>query len=127
MSSLILPLLADHVQGLSYDVNTSDGASVGYNQDSTAGREICYTWHACHEGVYLFHDIADARSSEDATNIHGLFGAIIVEPPEAVWLDPENGEELESGLFADIYQPAAPASREYVIFFHDELEIKDKD
>ena len=29
-----------HVQGLSYGVNTSDGASVGYNNDSTTGGEF---------------------------------------------------------------------------------------
>lgn len=118
--------LSIHVQGLAYDVNTSDGASVGFNADSTTDREICYTWYARKEGVYLFHDMADARSSEEGTNIHGLFGAIIVEPPEALWLDPETGSELESGLFADIYTPGQPAFREYAVFFHDELEIKDK-
>lgn len=119
--------LSIHVQGLEYDVNTSDGASVGYNSDSTTCHEINYTWYAATEGVFLFHDLADARSSEDATNIHGLFGAVIVEAPEAKWLDPETGIELESGLFADIYAPGQPAFREYAVFFHDELEIKDKD
>lgn len=119
--------LSIHVQGLSYDVNTSDGASVGFNRDSTTEHEITYTWYAGQEGVYLFHDMADARSSEDSTNIHGLFGAIIVEPPQARWLNPEDGTELESGLFADIYQPGKPAFREYAVFFHDELEMKDKD
>lgn len=34
---------------------------------------------------------------------------------------------LDSGLFADIYNPAKPAFREYAVFFHDELEIKTKD
>lgn len=53
--------------------------------------------------------------------------AIIVEAAESVWLDPETGDELESGLFADIYHPVHPAFREYAVFFHDELEIKDKD
>lgn len=119
--------LSIHVQGLMYDVNTSDGASVGYNQDSTTNREICYTWYAQREGVYLFSDMADTRSSEEGTNVHGLFGAIIVEPPEAKWLDPETGREIESGLFADIYTPGQPAFREYAVFFHDELEMKDKD
>lgn len=119
--------LSIHVQGMEYDVNTSDGASVGYNSDSTTFREITYTWYAAREGVYLFHDLADARSSEDGTNIHGLFGAVIVEAPEAKWLNPETGDELESGLFADIYVPGQPAFREYAVFFHDELEIKDKD
>ncbi len=115
--------LSIHVQGLSYDVNTSDGSSVGYNNDSTTNGEIWYTWYADTEGVFLFHDMADPRSTEDATNIHGLFGAVIVEAPEAKWFDPETGEELESGLMADIYQPGKPAFREYSIFFQDELEI----
>lgn len=119
--------LSMHVQGLSYDVNTSDGSSVGYNNDSTTCGEIWYTWYADTEGVYLFNDMADPRSTEDATNIHGLFGAIIVEPPEARWFDPETGEEMKSGLMADIYQPGKPAFREYSVFFHDELEILNKE
>lgn len=75
--------LSIHVQGLSYDVNTADGSSVGYNGDSTTCGEIWYTWYADTEGVFLFHDMADPRSTEGATNIHGLFGAVIVEAPEA--------------------------------------------
>lgn len=119
--------LSIHVQGLTYDVMTSDGTSTGFNKDSTTSREIMYTWYADTEGVFLFHDMADPRSSEDATNIHGLFGAVIVEPPAAEWFDPQTGEEIESGLMADIYQPGKPAFREYSVFFHDELEILDKD
>lgn len=42
--------LSIHVQGLSYDVNTSDGSSVGCNDDSTTSGEIWYTWHADTEG-----------------------------------------------------------------------------
>lgn len=118
--------LSIHVQGLCYDVQTSDGASVGYNRDSTTKNSITYTWYAHQEGVFTFHDMADPRSSEDATNIHGLFGAIIVEAPESKWLSPETGEEIESGLFADIYHPTNPSFREYAVFFHDELEIKNK-
>ena len=119
--------LSIHVQGLYYDVQTSDGASVGYNRDSTTKKGTIYTWYASQEGVFVFHDMADARSSENGTNVHGLFGAIIVEAPESRWLSPETGEEIESGLFADIYHPTNPAFREYAVFFHDELEIKDKD
>lgn len=119
--------LSIHLQGLAYDVMTSDGTSTGFNQDSTTCGEIEYTWYADTEGVFLFHDMADPRSSEEATNIHGLFGAVIVEPPGARWFHPETGEEMESGLMADIYQPGKPAFREYTVFFHDELEILDKD
>lgn len=119
--------LSIHVQGLAYDVMTSDGTSAGLNPDSTTDNEIEYTWYADAEGVFLFHDMADPRSSEEATNIHGLFGAVIVEPPGAEWFHPETGEEMKSGLMADIYQPGKPAFREYTVFFHDELEILDKD
>ncbi|KSV59624.1 multicopper oxidase domain-containing protein [Acetivibrio ethanolgignens] len=119
--------LSIHVQGLAYDVQTSDGASVGFNRDSTTKNGIVYTWYAVREGVYLFSDMGDTRSSEEGTNVHGLFGAIIVEAAESKWLDPQTGEELESGLFADIYHPTKPAFREYAVFFHDELEIKNKD
>lgn len=119
--------LSIHVQGLSYDVTTSDGTSTGFHQDSTTDGEIEYTWYADVERVFLFHDMADPRSSEEATNIHGLFGAVIVEPPGARWFHPETGEKMESGLMADIYQPGKPAFREYTVFFHDELEILDKD
>lgn len=119
--------LSIHVQGLTYDVQTSDGASVGFNHDTTTRHQITYTWYARQEGVYLFSDMGDTSSSENGTNVHGLFGAIIVEAAESRWLDPETGTELESGLFADIYHPARPAFREYAVFFHDELEIKNKD
>lgn len=119
--------LSIHVQGLAYDVRTSDGSFVGMNPDSTTGDEIMYCWYAGKEGVYLFSDLGDARSSEEGTNVHGLFGAIIIEPPESSWLNPETGVEIESGLFADIYHPINPAFREYAVFFHDELEMKNKD
>lgn len=116
-----------HVQGLCYDVLTSDGSNVGYNPDTTARRFIRYTWHADKEGVFLFSDMGDTRSNEEGTNVHGLFGAIIVEAAGSEWFDPVTGKPLESGLFADIYNPAKPAFREYAVFFHDELEIKNKD
>ena len=116
-----------HVQGLPYNVLTSDGANVGFNPDSTTDRFIRYTWQADKEGVYLFSDMADTRSGEDGTNVHGLFGAIIVEAAGSTWSDPVTGGPLDSGLFADVYHPAKPAFREYAVFFHDELEIDTKD
>ena len=119
--------LSIHVQGLRYDVQTSDGTSVGWNQDSTTQKKALYTWYADEEGVFSFQDMGDTRSGENGTTVHGLFGAIIVEKAESVWLDPQTGAELESGLFADIYHPVNPAFRAYAVFFHDESEIKDKE
>lgn len=116
-----------HVQGLRYNVLTSDGAEVGLNPDTTTRDFIRYTWYAEKEGVYLFSDMGDTRSSEDGTNVHGLFGAIIIEKAQSTWYDPVTGNEIESGLFADIYNPASPSFREFAVFFHDELEIDNKD
>lgn len=116
-----------HVQGLQYDVQTSDGSYVGYNHDSTTDDFIIYHWFAKKEGVYLFHDLANPGGQETRTLVHGLFGAIIIEKEESSWFDPVSGQHIESGLFADIYHPQDPAFREYAVFFHDELEIKTKD
>lgn len=115
------------MQRLEYDVLPSDGASIGCNPDTTAGGFIQYTWYATKEGGFLFSDMADTRSGELGTNVHGLFGAIIVEKAGSAWFHPVTGEALKSGLFADIYHPSAPAFREYAVFFHDELEIASKD
>ncbi|MBC8541986.1 multicopper oxidase domain-containing protein [Bianquea renquensis] len=116
-----------HVQGLAYDVKTSDGANVGFNPDSTTDNFIQYTWYADREGVYLFSDMGDTLGNEVGTNVHGLFGAMIIEEAQSTWYDPVTGAPLTSGVFADIYHPVKPAFREYAIFFHDELEINTKD
>ena len=68
-----------HVQGLAYDVKTSDGANVGFNPDSTTDNFIQYTWYADREGVYLFSDMGDTLGNEFGTNVNGLFGAMIIE------------------------------------------------
>lgn len=70
-------------RGLRYDVLTSDGANIGNNPDTTTYDFIQYVWYAEKEGVYLFSDLGDARSSEEGTNVHGLFGAIIVEKSQS--------------------------------------------
>lgn len=116
-----------HVQGLRYNVLDSDGANVGFNPDTITIDFIEYTWFAEKEGTYLFSDMADTRGNEMGTNVHGLFVAIIIEKEGSTWFDPVTGKKLESGLFADIYNPVEPAFHEYAVFFHDELEIKNKD
>lgn len=115
-----------HVEGLNYNVLDSDGASVGYNPDTTTNSAITYLWFADNEGTYLFSDLADPRSGE-FTNIHGLFGAVIVEAPGSQWFDPVTGCPLISGLFADVYPPMRDSFREYGVFFQDELAVVDKD
>lgn len=118
-----------HVQRVEYDVQTSDGAFVGFNNDSIAGttdhgNTQVYTWRLDHEGIHLFSDLGNPLSSELGSNVHGLFGALIVQPKGSSWTDPITGKEINSGVYADIHHPILPSFREYTWFFHDEMEIK---
>ncbi len=117
-----------HMQGLEYVNIESDGADVGFNKDSTVGpgEKITYEWYADREGIFYFSDMGDTRFSEEGTNIHGLFGALIVQAKGSTWTDPVDGSELRSGIFADIHNPNKPSFREYAVYFHDELEMRNR-
>lgn len=115
--------------GLSYDPNTSDGAAFGRNQDSTVppGGTRTYVWQTPdHEGTHVFSDLGNALSGDTGSNMHGLFGALIVEPAGSTWSHPVTGQPINSGLFADIHPAGAPSFREYVTIFHDEPEVYDQ-
>ena len=73
-----------HLVGGRYDVKTDDGSQVGANPSSLAdfGQTRTYTWFCEDEGVFPFHDAGNYSGGEDGTNVHGLFGALIVEPRE---------------------------------------------
>lgn len=114
-----------HIAGVETNVQDADGAVVGYNKNSTTKEHIRYVWYAPKEGTFLFHDMSDVRSSEDAKNIHGLFGVLAVEKAGSTWTSPQTGEELKSGAHADIHHPMEPDFREFVTIFHDEPEMKD--
>jgi len=114
-----------HVTGVQTNVQKSDGAIVGYNKDTTTKDHIRYVWYAQNEGTNLFNDMTDMRSSEDAKNIHGLFGVLAVEKAGSTWSNPKTGEPLLSGSYADIHHPTEPDFREFTTIFHDEPEMKD--
>ncbi|KQY94658.1 copper oxidase [Paenibacillus sp. Root52] len=116
-----------HIQDVEYDVTTSDGAAVGFNPNTTVqpGDCITYRWHTTLEGICYFTDFGNTLSSELGTQVHGLFGALIVEPQGSTWTDPKTGKPLLSGVYADIHNPFLPSFREYAWVFHDEMEIKD--
>ena len=54
-----------------------------------------------------------------STNVHGLFGALIVEPAGAEFLDPETWEPLKSGTKAVIRTADGKMHREFVLALHD--------
>ncbi|MGH3977464.1 MAG: multicopper oxidase domain-containing protein, partial [Pseudonocardiaceae bacterium] len=111
-----------HPQGVGYDVQQADGGAVGRNPDSAVGPggRRRYVWQCDTEGVFFFGDLADLRGSEDGSQAHGLFGALIVEPADATWTDPVTGEPLHDGLYADVHVPGEPSFREYAVFMQDE-------
>ncbi|WP_254537341.1 multicopper oxidase domain-containing protein [Halomarina litorea] len=132
-----------HQTGLPYDVQTSDGMAVGFNEDTTVapGETISYQWHANRLGTFFFHDGAtspyDSMPDGNPGNINGfargLFGAMVVEPEEAEWTDPRNGEPLPSGTRANILldddDEAQPGidHREFVVFYHDPQGVVTED
>ena len=67
------------------------------------------------EGTSYFHSEALTRLQTD----HGLFGAVIVEPPGSRWLDPLTGQPIETGWQAMIADPAGPDFREFAVYYHE--------
>lgn len=116
-----------HFQEADYDIQMSDGANVGLNTDTLAepGQTITYKFTATHEGIYFFSDLGNPASSELGSNLHGLYGAILVERRGSWWTDPVTGGPLKSGVYADVHHPFLPSFREYAWFFGDEQEVKD--
>lgn len=72
-------------QFLRYDPVRDSGINVGYNemeQTVGVGESKRYLWHADQEyGACILQSFGDMRNHR----YHGLFGAVIVEPPGAQW------------------------------------------
>jgi FtsP/CotA-like multicopper oxidase with cupredoxin domain len=73
-------------------------------------------------GTAYFHDHVDALTSWK----HGLFGALIAEPPGSTYHDPRTGVEIRSGPVADIHTASVVSAdvvgsfRELVLFIQDD-------
>lgn len=111
------------------------------------GQAVTVEFDVDAEGVWPINDIADLRGNEDGTNVHGLFAALIVEPPGTRWFDPQKGFDLTDQPWASlldvILKPDEPTKvlpayvdyetdrragvrrcfREFTVFIHDEPEI----
>jgi len=87
---------------------------------------VRYRWYPDAQfGTAYFHDHVNALSSWR----HGLFGAIVAEPPDATWTSPTTGEPLLSGALADVTtrQPVGAdvqgSFREYVALLQDDNPV----
>src|SRR4051795_1311700 len=93
-----------HVDGVAKAVTgpeASDGARIGYNDDSTAapGTERTYTWFAQREGQFPINDYGSGTDfqltdTSDDTTSHGLYGGLVVLPAGFTWHDPTTGKNL---------------------------------
>ncbi|WP_394740698.1 multicopper oxidase domain-containing protein [Natronococcus roseus] len=114
-----------HPKQVSYDVNGSDGATVGFNYDQTIGpgESITYRWFADEEvGTTTLWDMADMRSNRH----HGAFGQLIVEPEGAEWLDP-SGEPTITSREAIIRDPDGEDFREFALSMSDARYVVNDD
>ena len=122
-----------HPQLVSFNPFTSDGAKVGFNQDSTVGPggSITYVWYAgdrkvASTGALLkapiefgsigLRDMGDVikRSS------HGGVGTLIIEPQGAKWTYPV----ANSKTTADVQNSAGSfLFREFVVVHQDDLSL----
>ena len=83
---------------------------------------VRYRWYPDVQfGTAYFHDHVNALTSWK----HGLFGALISEPPGSTYHDPRTGDEIRSGSIVDIHTDAIVSTdvigsfRELVLFIQD--------
>lgn len=114
-----------HANLLKYDVLSSDGTAVGYNPDQTigVGETITYKWYADEElGTCLLTGFADIMNHRK----HGLFGAIIIEPPESEYYCNKCGIRIEEGEEEVIISNPEKTFREMVLFMQNGLALYNK-
>jgi len=99
--------------------------------DHAAGERVTvefvrYRWYPDVQfGTAFFHDHVNAIFSGE----HGLWGALIAEPPDATWHDPDTGDELLAGPIADIHTTfsvsfdVTGSFRELVAFIQDDNRV----
>ncbi len=113
-------------QFLKFCPQCSSGVNVGYNkEEQTAAPRKCikYLWHADKEyGACLLNSFGDLRNHR----YHGLFGAIIIEPPASKYyhniLSIKKNYEEQSVITA----PGVESFREFVLFAHNGIRLLDK-
>ena len=124
--------VAFHVQGLPHTAGNA-GGKVGLNPDSftaaggTVVVELAIPETPSAEGAYLVQDHGDVWERQQ----RGLFGAVVVEPSDAIFLDAATGDLL-GGEFSDweaVVLTPDGGFREFVLFHHeiDALSIRSRD
>ena len=109
-----------HIDGLAFEMDSS-GDAIGNNASSAVapGATTTYTyWIPDDPTIEGAHYMYPGPGNRQAV-AHGLFGALIVEPPGSTYRNPTTGLPQESGWEADIIPAAGVSFRENVKIFHE--------
>lgn len=119
-------IVGHHVHLVKFDTITSDGAANGWNNIAGARKyeTLVERFFADEElRTVFFHDHLFANAHQ----LHGMFGALVIEEAGATFHDIRNGEELRSGTQAVIRRRDGTSFRESALFVHDFTFLFDKD
>lgn len=120
LRNLTIERASFNVASLTFDLQGSYGAAVGFNADSSVapGEQRLYRYFAQQElTTGLVYNLAAPGSGA-----RGAYAAVVVEPAGSVWRDPRTGAERATGIVADILSPTR-RFREAVLLFADEDPI----
>ncbi len=116
-----------HAELLSYDVSKNDGTDIGLNASQTVsiGNSRTYEWYAGRwEGdtpiPVEFGSVVLTAPDPLEQYAKGLFGALIIEPQGATWIEDE-----DSPSSANVYDANNNLLfREFVMQFQDNISVK---
>ena len=83
-----------------------------------SGQTVTYEWAVPGdepEGTHMAHSHGDTRRQ----TAHGLFGAVVVEPPGSTWSDTVTGDPSTASWSAIVVPAVGPAFREFVLYYHE--------
>ena len=118
-------IVGHHVHLVKFDTIVSDGAANGWNNIAGARQyeTLIERFFADTElRTVFFHDHLYANSHQ----MHGMFGAMIIEEAGATFHSVRSGRELRRGTQAVIRRRDGTSFREFALFVHDFAFLFDK-
>jgi len=111
-------IVGHHVHLVKFDTITADGAANGWNNIAGARKyeTLVERFFADEElRTVFFHDHLFANAHQ----LHGVFGALVIEETGATFHNIRDGEELRFGTQAVIKRRDGSSFREFTLFVHD--------
>ena len=115
-----------HVHLVKFDTITSDGSANGWNNIAGARKyETLVERFFADEELHtvFFHDHLFANAHQ----LHGMFGALMIEEAGATFHNIRDGKELRFGTQAVIRRKDGSSFREFALFVHDFAFLFDRD